>query len=213
LANHTGATLINLTGRKFGKLTALRREGTRVGPKGATRPLWLVRCDCGQEKVVVGANLRSGQTTSCGCSQRKHGMYGTAEYTTWKSMFQRCFNPKTERFPSYGGRGITVCGRWMGDGGFQRFLEDMGRRPSPDHSLDRIDANGNYEPGNCRWATTVEQARNKRTSRVLVVNGESATIAGWAARAGLGASTVKERLRRGWTPEEALRPVPTSAER
>jgi hypothetical protein len=195
--------LLDLTGRKFGKLTVLRRNGTKVVGKWAA-PTWLVKCACGRRKTVLGPNLRSGHAETCGCSLRPHGRFGTPEYRAWVSMIQRCENPKNQNYQRYGGRGISVCERWKGKGAFIRFFKDMGERPTPRHSLDRKDNNGNYEPGNCRWATKIEQSNNRRVSRVLTVGGVSATVSEWAAAIGVGKSTLKERLRRGWTAKDAL---------
>lgn len=205
-----GRPLKSMAGLRFGMLTVIRRDGTYVSPAGHSAPTWLVKCDCGVEKTVIGRELRNSAYVSCGCKRLKggppkHGWFGTPEYSAWTSMKQRCTNPKCRNYPNYGGRGIRVCERW--ESSFEAFLADMGPRPSRKHSLDRENNNGNYEPGNCRWATVRQQARNKRTSRVLTVAGESATVAEWADRAGLGRSTVKERLRRNWTPENCLRPV------
>lgn len=135
-------------------------------PKGHRR--WLCRCECGGLVVVWGSNLRRGITRSCGCLRRevtgrlrfKHGLHRTPEHIVWAAMRYRCLNPSSSSWKWYGGRGITICDRWRDD--FVAFLEDVGPRPSPEHSLDRIDVDGNYEPGNVRWATPSEQQRNKR---------------------------------------------------
>ncbi len=116
-------------------------------------------------------------------------------------MRQRCCNPNDSGFARYGGRGIRVCERW---GSFELFLADMGERPSSDYSLDRIDRDGNYEPGNCRWATTIEQARNKSNNVHLVVNGESKTMAEWAESSPVTVGAIAYRLRMGWSPEDAV---------
>lgn len=192
--------MIDLTGMKFGKLLAIARNGSRQNGPG-TCPTWLCLCDCGNMKTISAPNLRSGVTQSCGCIQRRHGMFGTPEYSAWNSMMRRCLNKKQANYKNYGGRGITVCEKWKD---FAVFFEDMGPRPSQAHSLDRINNMGNYEPSNCRWATWTQQARNKRNSRVLIVAGESATVPEWAEKTGLGRSTIKERLRRGWDPERAV---------
>lgn len=125
----------------------------------------------------------------------------TPEYRTWVCMRTRCFNPCADQWPHYGGRGITVCDRWAS---YEAFLADVGRRPAPKHTLDRIDVNGHYEPGNVRWATPSEQALNRRRGRVLELNGERLHLSEWAARAGMTPSTLLLRLNRGWTLDEAI---------
>lgn len=193
----------DLSGRRFGSFIVIRRDAS-VFVAGKHRAQWLCLCDCGTEKTVWGQSLRSENTTNCGCSygSSTHGMSGTPEYKTWDSMRQRCTNPRNTHWRHYGGRGITVCDRWSS---FEAFLEDMGRRPSRGLSLDRIDVNGNYEPGNCRWATAVEQARNQRRSRVLTAFGRTQHIAEWAQQCGLTMEGIARRLRIGLPPEQAVR--------
>lgn len=151
--------------------------------------------------MVAGPALRRGLTTSCGCL-RQHGKSRTPEHAVWAAMIQRCTNPNSAKWKDYGARGISVHPRWRQS--FRSFFDDVGSRPSPQHSLDRIDNDGNYEPRNVRWATRKEQARNKRSSRVLTVGGESATLAEWVERTGIGKSTIRERLNRGWSEERAV---------
>jgi hypothetical protein len=164
--------VIDLTGQRFGRLTVL----SFVGQDKHRSALWLCRCVCGKEKVVRGYCLRNGDTKSCDCLLRelsaqkgalhiKHGhMCGykpTPEYNSWQAMRQRCLDPNNKH---YGARGITVCDRWQGENGFENFYADMGEKPEPKHlySIDRINNDGHYEPGNCRWATAAEQTRNRR---------------------------------------------------
>lgn len=144
-------------GARFGDLTVI---GERITNRQARV---LVRCDCGTEKIVYVHHL-GGLTRSCGCKSkaaaRKHGMSHTPEFRAWEGAIQRCTNPRSENWKDYGGRGITVHPAWLAD--FQAFFEYVGPRPSAKHSLDRIDVNGNYEPGNLRWATATQQANNRR---------------------------------------------------
>ncbi len=140
----------------------------------------------------------------------RRGDKKSSQYTAWINMKDRCCNPKYKTFSSYGGRGIKVCQRWLDS--FEDFLSDMGPKPSAGHSLDRFpDKNGNYEPGNCRWATVKMQNRNKRNNRTITLNGITKSTSEWAEEHGLANSTVKARLNRGWSAERSLGvPVPSS---
>lgn len=154
---------IDLTGFKFGRLLVISRV-----PSHSPHAVWNCRCDCGEEKNVIGQNLRRNKQKSCGCLDRErkttHGatQHGsvTKEYMSWKAMIQRCTNPKRKGFEDYGGRGIKVCERWSVS--FENFLEDMGKRPTDKHTIDREDVNGDYCPENCKWATMSEQIVNQR---------------------------------------------------
>ncbi len=153
--------LVGMKGLRFGRWKVIESAGSNERGLG----MWLCRCDCGTEAAVNGANLRNGSSESCGCSKESHletvGAKPTTEYRAWVSMLTRCYNPNTKYWKHYGGRGIAVCERWRNN--YENFLADMGRRPGRGYSIDRYpDNDGNYEPGNCRWATAKQQAANKR---------------------------------------------------
>ncbi len=207
---------IDIAGQRFGFLVALSEAGRDPKRGGA---LWLCQCDCGRTHIVKSHALRKGHTRSCGCQHialivaktRTHGHASNGrcspELSTWRGMVRRCTNPRDAAFPSYGGRGITVCERWHS---FEAFIADMGPRP-PGRSLDRIDNNAGYEPGNCRWATATEQQNNKRDNRPLEHDGRTMTLSQWAAETGLKMATIWARLRKGWKVSDALSTAPLFA--
>lgn len=135
---------------------------------------------------------------------RKHGMSGTKPYRTWAALKNRCFNTRSTKYPIYGGRGITVCERWLGENGFINFYADMGDPPSPTHSIDRIDVNGNYCPENCRWATPREEACNTRDNLLYTMDGKTQCLSLWLDDSKIGRTTVQLRLALGWSLQDAL---------
>lgn len=182
---------------------------------------WWCECSCGRCCVLLaGSRLKSGKTRSCGCLHkevagnhwRRHGTSKTPEHKCWCAIRQRCQNPNDSAYSHYGGRGIRVCARWQV---FENFLADMGLRPSPTHSIERLDVNGDYEPGNCLWAAPDIQARNKTTSLWINHNGERLHIKDWAVRTGIAYGTLRSRLIcQGWSIERALtEPVATKKAR
>lgn len=202
----------DLSGKQFGRLTVIDKAEPYVSPAGYRQTRWLCKCECGTSKVVHAGSLMRGLTRSCGCgiaiasslSNTRHGMEGSPTYSSWSAMWTRCTNARVASFAYCGARGISVCERWRD---FACFLADMGVRPSLAHSLDRIDVNGNYEPGNCRWATHEEQQRNKRSSRKVVFQGESMSIPEAAAASGISAKSLWLRLHVGWPAEDLFVPV------
>ncbi len=197
--------MINLMGKVFGYLTVLSKA--KNDSRG--EPQWLVVCNCGNTKIVISSSLRSGRTRSCGCSTgkflseklKRHGMTGTGTWKSWQLMRNRCFNKKSTQYKWYGGRGITVCDRWLK---FENFFADMGEKP-PGMTLDRKDTNGNYEPDNCRWATWLEQQNNRRNNRMIEFKGQTKTLAQWCRAYDMPYLTVLQRLNKlGWSVEEAF---------
>lgn len=197
---------LDLVGQKFSRLTVISFHG--LDKRRNSR--WLCRCECGAEKVACGGNLKRGNVQSCGCLLRQkdpNALHLNPEFKMWMSMRRRCTDHKAPNFPIYGGRGISVCDRWMAS--FTDFLSDMGARPSSVHQIDRIDVNGNYEPGNCRWVTAKEQGRNRRNNHVVEAFGHRRTISEWAEITGISKVTLRSRLTKyGWSAERAVSTPP-----
>jgi len=213
---------IDLSGQRFTRLLVVGGPKTVQIPSKRVR-VWLCRCDCGTELWLCTSELRAGLTKSCGCFRhefaikngkrsRKHGdslgadgivSHRAVEYSIWSSMSQRCNDPKDPQYKNYGGRGIHVCKRWRN---YEKFLADMGRRPSSKHSIDRIDNDGNYEPRNCRWADRRTQARNTRRTVFVKFNGERLCVADLAERVGVKYKLLYSRIKRGVPVELAVKP-------
>lgn len=194
---------IDLTGQRFGRLVVLARSA----PDANSNARWSCMCDCGTARVVYGQSLGNGATQSCGCLAKEpgrrqtHGASSSNDYKSWAAMVQRCTNPNNHKWPRYGGRGITVCERWRD---YENFLADMGPRPSG-MTLDRYPNNdGNYEPGNCRWATPTQQQNNTSFNKFVTVEGERLTYAQAARKSLLNRATIRDRISRGWDAERAF---------
>ena len=208
--------LIDLTGKRFGRLVVVKRvEQTNARIRTAR---WLCKCDCGSDTTVDGSYLRTAATKSCGCLHRDvsgarfrtHGMTHTPEYATWRRMLMRCYNPNDISYSLYGERGIQVCDRWHNS--FVAFFSDMGHRPSTRHSIGRIDSNGDYCAENCEWQTAREQATHSRTTQYVTYDGLTLTWSDWAQRLGTRASVLRTRLHKGWSLTDTLT-IPVGARR
>lgn len=192
-----------IIGHKFGRLTVLEVLPSLPGKKTFAR--CRCKCDCGKETICRFNNLDTGTTKSCGCLYREtrgiktHGMSQSSEYASWSLAKDRCFNVNNKKWADYGGRGITMCKEWRAS--FQAFIDCMGRKPTPKHEIDRIDNNGNYEPGNCRWATRSEQNSNQRRYRQIEHDGQAKSLHGWCIHFGeVQYATAKTRVRKGIDP-------------
>lgn len=190
----------DLTGMRFGRLTAIKRVGTKHG-----KALWLCKCDCGGQKETISTNLLRGQTTSCGCKvvenvrsiSCKHGESHTSRlYNIWAGMKKRCYSPNNHKYKDYGARGIKMCNEWLKD--YTVFRDwAMANGYTDGTTIDRIDNNGNYEPGNCRWITVAEQQKNRRNTRLYIMNGQLLTIPELARLKGMSPAVIRQNLRKG----------------
>lgn len=203
----------DLSGLIFGRLAVLGP----VGRNSTGKLLWVCRCECGNQSTVCGEHLRSGHTRSCGCLQRQvaadhlseqsrtHGLSHLPVHRTWLGMKARCTDLNNDSYVDYGGRGITVCAEWMTS--FEAFYDHVTALPhfgEDGRSLDRIDNDRDYEPGNVQWATAEMQRRNQRRSVRISIDGETLTVADWAQRMGIRARTIRYRLAHGWLPRDAV---------
>lgn len=197
----------DMAGRRFAQLVAIRVAG-----KASSGDLkWEFRCDCGMVFVANGYYARCGKIINCPeCAKARsrsasvtHGLTETPEYRLWTDIQSRCHNPRSTAYANYGGRGIVVCDRWRQS--FEAFFADMGKRP-PGLTIERENTNGNYEPGNCRWATPLEQANNKRNNIRICLDGVTKTLMQWSREFGVSSHAVRFRLRAGVTGLDLFKP-------
>lgn len=185
--------LIDMSGQRFGRLLVLKKNGSC-----STGAKWLCLCDCGKECTHIRGNLLRGGTVSCGCyaleRSTTHGMSGTRLYVNWVQMMKRCKNTKSSKYKNYGARGIKVCDRWLD---FSNFYADMGEPPTPKHTLDRINNDGDYEPLNCQWSESITQMNNRTVSRHLTFMGVSRTQAQWSRICETSQQEIYQKLKDG----------------
>ena len=201
-------------GTRYGRLVVINETERKRAKSGLPQRMFDCICDCGTIKSYRLVWLRNGKTTSCGCYRKEKAFLAcsthnesraeklTPEYKAWGAMKTRCYNKNVKGYKNYGGRGITVCDEWVDS--YETFLADMGRKPSPEHSLERIDNNKGYSKENCKWATQTEQANNQRSNIKITINGETFTLQTWANKVNIRRGTIKSRINRGWTPEKAV---------
>lgn len=207
---------IDMTGKRFGRLTVLRRSHTHRHPNGKTSIMWLCVCDCGQKKAINGNNLRSGITKSCGCyhdeirraATKKHGKTHSRLYGVWGSMRQRCNDPNHPAYQYYGGKGVAVCPEWDDFECFEAWAMSSGYNVNAkphECTIDRIDNDGDYCPDNCRWVNSTVQSNNQQSNVLITFSGKTQTRAQWAKEIGIKYHTLRDRIDRyGWSVERAL---------
>lgn len=197
-------TFKDLTGKQFGRWIVV--ELWTVVVQGIAPPkklLWLCQCACGTRSVVAGADLRGRRSLQCrSCGSMTHGLSHLPEYKVWEGIKCRCKCPSATGHSRYGGRGISVCDAWLTS--FEAFYRDMGPRPTPKHTLERIENDGPYSKANCRWDTRTAQMRNTSSNHLVTFNGKTQCLQEWAEEVGLNKSTLRKRLKRGWSVEMAL---------
>lgn len=204
----------DLTGKRYGRLTVMYQNGFRYKPSGQRNVLWHCKCDCGKEKDIPANTLRNGRSMSCGClnselASKRATVHGGCKgeklesiYKIWRCMKGRCFQKSNNRYKDYGGRGIKICREWLDYSKFREWAISNGYKEGL--SIDRIDVNGDYCPENCRWATAIEQANNKRNNAYITALGDTKTATEWSRATGIDASTILERIKSGWSEERAV---------
>jgi hypothetical protein len=201
--------IISLIGKRFDRLVVVKKEPHESGENIR----WLCRCDCGKEVVVIGCNLKSGHTKSCGClnsesrvkSNTTHGLSKTRVFHIYNGMKSRCYNPNEKSYKHYGGKGITICDEWIRD--FCAFYDwSMKNGYESGLTIDRIDTGGNYEPSNCRWSSYKVQENNRSNNRKITIEGRTQTLTEWAEESGIDARLLHARIKRlGWSVEDAVK--------
>lgn len=198
---------VDLTGQRFGNLTVIERRGSDKYKNA----LWLCKCDCGNEVLIKSNNLRTGNSSSCGCiatNQRrekflKHGLRHTRLYDIWRAMKQRCYYKKSHNYSNYGGRGIVVCNEWLNDAeNFYNWAVYNGYKDGL--TIDRIDVNGDYEPSNCRWVTLQEQNNNRRSNRLITYRGKTQNLTQWCKELNIKRSDFYYLLEKGYSDVDAV---------
>lgn len=197
---------IDYTGQTIGQFTIIKFVG-RDKYKSA---LWECQCSCGTIKIIRVSSLKSGAIKSCGCFKKSHLISISTNhnqgkhplYSTYAQMIHRCTNPNSKNYHRYGGRGIKVCKEWLGNP--EQFFKDMGPKPTPKHSIDRINNDGDYSPDNCRWATNKEQSNNQSTNHLITFNGETKNIQQWSEAFNLNQNTFHSRILHGWSIDRIL---------
>ena len=207
--------LIDLTGQRFGRLVVIERAKNYISASGENRAQWLCQCDCGNLLIVIGKNLRRGNTQSCGCLQRerayetqyKHGMTNDPVYWELRHIIERCCDPKCIAYPDYGGRGINLYSKWKDNPAlFKEYVSQLPHFGETGRTLNRIDNDDNYEPGNIEWATKKEQARNTRRNIHIEYNGEKKLLIEWSEIFRIPYSTLKKRIfELHWSIEDAMK--------
>jgi hypothetical protein len=201
----------SLVGIRYDRLIVLERVFKEKIEGKQNKIHWLCQCDCGKIVTVTGSNLNSNHTRSCGCIteenrplyRKTHGLIHLPEYSVWAKIKERCYSPKVKSYKYYGGKGVIVCQRWLDS--FEQFYADMGSRPSPQHSIERDDVNGNYEPNNCRWATAQEQARNRTSSVKLDYCGKQVLLIELGEKYNIPYNTLYRRIFIAkWSVEKSL---------
>lgn len=200
---------IDMTGASFNGIRVVAPAGSAAGKR-----LWQCECSCGSLFVAVGTRLRDGSVSGCArCAKRNmehrtHGATGSREYVSYCAMKQRCLYPKNKRYEQYGGRGIRICDRWLES--FENFYADMGQQPGPGYSIERIDRDKDYEPGNCVWADSLQQANNRSNNTRIEINGRTQTMTQWSRETGVNRTVILRRMKRGLSGESLIAKGATS---